>query len=73
MKIDQKRYIQDILELHSMSLCHPTVFLMKASSSFTINQARDFLITDLIAYQQLIEKLIYLACETRPDIAFVVR
>lgn len=55
-----------------MSSCHPTVLLMKAGSSFTLNQAGDHLQTELVAYQRLIGKLIYLACETRPDIAFVV-
>ena len=72
IKIDQKGYIQDLQEFEGMSLCHPTIFPIKAGSSFTLNQARDHLPTDLIAYQHLIGKLMYLACETRPDIAFVV-
>ena len=55
-----------------MSLSHLIVLSIKAGSFFTLDQAKDHLPTDLIAYQRLIGKLIYLACETRPDIAFVV-
>ena len=50
MKIDQKGYIQDFLESEGMSLYHPTIFLMKAGSSFTLDQVGDHLLTDLIAY-----------------------
>lgn len=32
----------------------------------------DYKKTDLSTYQQLIGKLIYLACDTRPNIAFVI-
>ena len=55
-----------------MSLCHLIVFPIKAGSFFTLDQAEDHLPTDLIAYQRLIGKLMYLACGTRSDIAFVV-
>ena len=73
IKIDQKDYIRDLLKSEGISLCHPTVRLMKASSSLTLDQVGDHLPTDLIAYQHMIGKLMYLACETRLDIAFVVR
>ena len=73
MKIDQKGYMRDLLESEGMSLCHPTVLSMKAGSFFTLDQAGDHLPTDLIAYQHLIGKLMYLGCGTRLDIAFVVR
>ena len=72
MKIDQKGYIQDLLESEGISSCHPIVLPMKAVSSLTFDQAGNHLPTDLIAYQRLIGKLMYLACGTRPDIAFVV-
>ena len=55
-----------------MSLYHPTVLSMKAGSFFTLDQAGDHLPTDLIAYQCFIGKLMYLACDMRSDIAFVV-
>ena len=72
IKIDQKRYIQDFLESEGMSSYHPTVFSMKTGSFLTLDQAGDHLLTDLIVYQCLIWKLMYLACGTRPDIAFVI-
>lgn len=72
LKIDQKGYIRDLLESEGMSSCHPTVLPMKAGSSLTLDQAGDHIQTDLVAYQRLVGKLMYLACGTRPDIAFVV-
>ena len=72
MKIDQKSYIQNLLESERMSLYYSTIFPMKVGSSLTLDQAGDHLPTDLIVYQHLIGKLIYRACGIRPDIAFVV-
>lgn len=72
LKIDQKAYIRDLLESEGMSSCHPTVLPMKAGSSLILDQAGDHFQTDLIVYQRLVGKLMYLACGTRPDIAFVV-
>ena len=71
-KIDQKGYIRNLLEAEGMSSCHPTVLPMKAGSALFLDQAGDHIQADLIIYQQLIKKLMYLACETRPDIAFIV-
>ena len=56
-----------------MSSCYPTVLPMKAGSSFTFNQVENHFPIDLIAYQRLIRKLMYLVCRTRPDIAFIIR
>lgn len=72
LKVDQKKYIQNLLEFEGMSLCHLTVFPMKASSSLILYQVGDHVLTDIVAYQRLIGKLMYLACGTRPDITFVV-
>lgn len=55
-----------------MSLYHSTVFLMKVGSTLTLDQAGDLLPANMIVYQRLIGKLIYLAYGTWPDIAFVV-
>lgn len=55
-----------------MSLCHSTVFLIKVDSTFTLDQVGDFFMADIIVYQHLIGKLIYLSCKTKPDIAFVI-
>lgn len=45
---------------------------MKAGSAIEMNKPDDYNKADLRAYQQLIGKLMYLACGTRPDIAFAV-
>lgn len=55
-----------------MSLCQPTVFLMKAGLSPTLDQDGNHAQTNVIAYQHLIGKLMYLAYEIRPNIAFVI-
>lgn len=72
LKIDQKGYIQDLLDSEGMSLCHLTVLPMKASSTLALDQAGDHLQANLVAYRHLIGNLMYLACGTRPNIAFVV-
>lgn len=72
LKIDQKGYIQDFLKSKGMSSCHSTVLPMKAGSTFALDQVGDHLQANLVAYQRLIGKLMYLACRTQPDIAFVV-
>ena len=36
-KIDQKGYIQDLLESEGMTSCHPTVFPVKANSSIFLD------------------------------------
>ena len=72
LKIDQKGYIQDLLESKGMTSCHPTVLPVKAGSNLFLDQAGNHQQADLIAYQRLIGKLMYLSCGTHPNIAFVV-
>ena len=72
LKIDQKGYIQDLLESEGMTFCHPTVLPVKAGSTLFLDQADDYQQAELIAYQRLIRKLMYLSCGTRSNIAFVV-
>ena len=72
LKIDQKRYIRDLLESKGMTSCHSTVLLVKAGSTLFLDQAGDHQQADSTEYQRLIGKLMYLSCGTRPDIAFVV-
>lgn len=50
LKIDQKAYIQDLLESEGMTSCHPIVLLIKAGSALFLDQAGDHQQTDLIAY-----------------------
>lgn len=45
---------------------------MKASSAIKMTDPKDYKETKLREYQHLIGKLMYLACDTRPNIAFAV-
>ncbi len=45
---------------------------MKAGSTIEMTEPEDYEETDLRKYQRLIGQLMYLACGTRRDIAFVV-
>lgn len=72
LKIDQKRYIKDFLEFEGRSLYHPIVFWMKRGLSLILDQNRDYFPIEIIVYQRLIRKLIYLACETKSDIVFIL-
>lgn len=72
LKIHQNGYIRDLIDSEGMTPCHPTVLPMKVGSFFSMDQAGDHLQANPVAYQRLVGRLIYLACGTRPDIAFVV-
>ncbi len=45
---------------------------MKVGSSIEMADLEDYEEADLRTYQRLIGKLMYLACGTRPDIAFAM-
>ena len=62
LKIYQKVYVQDLLESIEISLCHAIVFSIKADLLLILNQAEDQFQKDLIVYQHLVKKLMYLAC-----------
>lgn len=55
-----------------MTSYHTTVLFIKTRLFIFIDQAGNYDSANLAAYQQLIEKLMYLACGTWPDIFFVV-
>ena len=42
LKIDQKRYIQDLLESEEMTSCHRSILLVKAGSTLFLDQAGDY-------------------------------
>ena len=72
IKIDQLAFIRDLVIEERFTKYNPNVIPMKASSAIDINKVRNYEETDLRTYQCLTDKLIYLACGTRSDIAFVV-
>lgn len=72
MKIDQSAFIRDLIEEESMSDCNSVNIPMKAGNFIDIPEADNYEEADLKTYQRLVGKLMYLLCETRPDIAFVV-
>ena len=50
LKIDQKRYIRDLLESKGMISCHATVIPVKAGFSLVLDQVEDQQQIDLTAY-----------------------
>ncbi len=73
MKIDQSAFIQDLVIKEGLTNCNANIILMKTGSSIKMSNPKDYKEAHLCTYQQLIKKLIYLACDTCPNIAFVVR
>ena len=72
MKIDQSAFIRNFVIEEGLIDCNAKVIPIKAGSAIEMNDPEDYEETELQEYQHLIGKLIYLACGTRPDIAFVV-
>ena len=72
MKIDQSAFIRDLIIKERLTKCNTNVIPMKAGSSIKMSESDDYDKTDIHTYQQLIGKLIYLACGTRPNIVFAI-
>lgn len=72
LKIDQSAFIGDLLKKENLSHYTSVSILIKAKSVIEINNVNNYKMTDIKAYQQLIGKLIYLLCGTRPNIVFTV-
>ena len=72
LKINLKKYIQNLLKSDGMTSCHPIVLLVKAGSTLFLDQAGDHQQANLIAYHRLIGKLMYLNYGIHLDIALVV-
>ena len=72
MKIDQSAFIRDLVMEENLSDCNANVVPMKAGSAIDMSDVDAYEEEDLHTYQRLIGKLMYLACGTRPDIAFAI-
>ena len=73
MKINQSAFIRDLVIKESLTNCNVNIIPMKAGLAINMPDADDYKETELLKYQRLIGKLMYLVCGTRPNIAFAVR
>ncbi len=72
LKIDQSSFTRDLVIKESLTNCNSNIIPMKAGSAIEMIEHDDYEDTEIKQYQHLIGKLLYLACGTRPDIAFIV-
>ncbi len=72
LKIDQSSFIRDLVIEESLTNRNSNTIPMKAGSAIEMIEHNDYKDIEIKQYQHLIGKLIYLACGTRPDIAFIV-
>ena len=55
-----------------MSSCYSTLYLIKTDSTLTFDQVDDYTLVDMVAYQQLVGKLMYLTYTMRPNISLII-
>ena len=72
LKIDQSSFIRDLVIEENLTNCNSNIIPMKAGSAIEMIKHDDYEDIEIKPYQHLIDKLMYLACGTRPDIAFIV-
>ncbi len=72
MKIDQSAFIRDLLESENMTDCNSVSIPIKAGCFIEMSEHNDYKEVEIKPYQRLIGELMYLSCETRPDIALAV-
>lgn len=72
MKIHQSVFVRDLVIEKIFTDCNTNVIPIKAGSYIEITDLRDYKEANLHMYQRLVRKLIYLSCDTRPDIIFIV-
>lgn len=72
LTLDQTTYIREVLQEEGLSACNSISIPMKPGSYIMLDVDGDSDQAEIIPYQRLIGKLLYIACGTRPDIAFAV-
>ena len=72
LKIDQSSFIRDLVIEKNLTNCNSNIIPMKAGSAIEMIEHNDYEDTEIKPYQHLIGKLMYQACDTKPDIAFIV-
>jgi hypothetical protein len=75
LKIDQERYVIDILERFGMSQCNSVTVPMISRLTTDMSPKTEAEVDEIgkLPYRELVGKLMYLATCTRPDIAFAVQ
>lgn len=72
IKIDELAFIHNLVKDKSMRDCNPVSTPMKADNFIKMQRKDNYKKINLKIYQWLIGKLMYLSCDTRSDISFVV-
>ena len=72
LTLNQTLYIEEVLQKEEMQDCSPVEVPMKLELFITLNKAGDSDKASLKNLQQIVEKLMYIACSTQSDIAFTV-
>lgn len=72
LKINQSFFICNLVIKKSLTNCNSNIIFMKAGSAIEMIKYNNYKNIKIKLYQHLISKLLYLACGTRPDIAFIV-
>ena len=72
LTLNQASYIEEVLQEEGMQDCSPVEVPMKQGLFITLNEAGDSDEASLKNLQQIVEKLMYIACSTQPNIAFAV-
>lgn len=73
LKVDQLLFIGDLLEEENLTNYNAFNIFIKASFLIGMLKPHDCKAVNLIIYQQLVSKFMYLACGIRLDIVFTVR
>ena len=72
LTLNQALYIEEVLLQEGMRDCSPVELLMKPGSFITLDEPEDTDEVKLKDLQCIVDKLMYIACRTRPDITFAV-
>ena len=72
LKIDQSAFIHNLFKSENIANYNSVNIPMKARYFIDIQEPEDYKEAKIKSYQQLIAKLMYLLCGTRPDIFFAI-
>lgn len=72
LRICQLVYIKDLLEEENLINCNAHTIPIKVGSAIEMNEPNNYNKTNLTIFQWLISNFIYLTCETRLDIVFII-